>query len=255
MNMISAGIDVGAETTKVVVVKDGKVVAREIVPTGLIQLDSAKKALEMALKTSGLKNEQLEKIVATGMGQDALKSFASKQVSVYASAAKGIYVLKPSVKIVIDAGAEEARAVKVGNEGKVADFAVNEKCAAGAGTFIEAMSRALELPLEEFAKIPMQSSKKIAMNAQCVIFAESEVVSLMHSAVTRPDISKAVHDAIADRIASMARRVGIEKDVALIGGMALNIGFTDSLKRNLGIEVFIPENPQFISALGAASSD
>jgi benzoyl-CoA reductase subunit D len=255
MNMISAGIDVGAESTKAVIVNDGKVVASESVTTGLDQLAAAKEPLELALKKSGLEAKSLSHIAATGMGREALTSLTKNQVNEYVSASKGINHLFPSVRVVIDAGAEEARAVKVNPEGKVSDFAVNEKCAAGAGTFVEAMASALEVPLEEFAKIPLESTKKISMNAQCAVFAESEVVSLIHSGITKPDISKAVHDAIADRIAAMARRVGVEKDLALIGGMAKNIGFVDSLKRNLGVDIVVPESPEYVSAIGAAISD
>jgi benzoyl-CoA reductase subunit D len=253
--MISAGIDVGAESTKAVIVNDGKVVAGESVTTGLDQLAAAKEALELALKKSGLEAKSLSHIAATGMGREALTSLTKNQVNEYVSASRGINHLFPSVRVVIDAGAEEARAVKVNPAGKVSDFAVNEKCAAGAGTFVEAMASALEVPLEEFAKIPLESTKKISMNAQCAVFAESEVVSLIHSGITKPDISKAVHDAIADRIAAMARRVGVEKDLALIGGMAKNIGFVDSLKRNLGVDIVVPESPEYVSAIGAAISE
>ncbi|MFC1905395.1 acyl-CoA dehydratase activase [Chloroflexota bacterium] len=253
--MISAGIDVGAENTKAVIVKDGKVIASGSVETGLDQLASAKKAFEQVLKDSGVDEKSLGQIVATGMGREALSSFANKVVNDYVSAAKGISYFSPSVRVVIDAGAEEARAVKLNAQAKVVDFAVNEKCAAGAGTFVEAMSSALEVPLIEFAKLPLQSKEKISMNAQCVVFAESEVVSLIHSGVTRPDISKAVHDAIADRIAAMARRVGVEKDIALIGGMAKNVGFVDCLKRNLDTDILVPDNPEYVSAIGAAISD
>jgi predicted CoA-substrate-specific enzyme activase len=253
--MISAGIDVGAASTKAVIVKDGKVVGNVSVPTGLNQLDAAKQALELALKKSGVDKKDLSKTVATGMGRESLSSIASKQVNEYVSAAKGINHLYPSVRVVIDAGAEEARAVKVTANGQASDFAVNEKCAAGAGTFIEAMAGAIELPLSEMATIPLQSKQKTSMNAQCAIFAESEVVSLIHSGSSKADISRAVHDAIADRIAAMARRVGVENDIALIGGMAKNVGFIDSLKRNLNIDVIVPKDPEFVSAIGAALSD
>ncbi len=253
--MISAGIDVGSENTKVVIVNDGKVVASEGVTTGLDQLASAKKALEQALQKSGIDAKSLSQVVATGMGRESLVSITNKQINEYTSAAKGIHYLLPSVRVVIDAGAEEAKAVKLNSDGNMIDFAVNEKCAAGAGTFVEAMAGALEVPLEEFAQLPLQSTNKISMNAQCVVFAESEVVSLIHGGVTKPDISKAVHDAIADRIAAMARRVGVEKDIALIGGMANNAGFVECLKNNLNIEILVPESPEYISAIGAAISD
>lgn len=253
--MISAGIDVGSESTKAVIVNDGKVVASESVTSGLDQAASAKKALELVLERSGIDVKSLSQVVATGMGRESLAGMADKQVNEYISASRGIYHFLPSTRVVIDAGAEEARAIKLNSEGNMSDFAVNEKCAAGAGTFVEAMASALEVPLEEFAQLPLQSTKKISMNAQCAVFAESEVVSLIHSGVTKPDISKAVHDAIADRIAAMVRRVGIEKDVALIGGMAKNAGFVECLKNNLNIDILVPESPEYISAIGAAISD
>jgi benzoyl-CoA reductase subunit D len=149
-------------------------------------------------------------------------------------------------------GAEEGRAIKCDEQGKVQDFAINEKCAAGAGSFTEAMARALEVPLDDFGKISLQSSKTIPMNAQCAVFAESEVVSLVHSKTPKADIARAVHDAIASRIVSMVRRVGINKDVALVGGVSNNPGFVDSLNRALEVEVIVPKDAEYIGALGAA---
>ena len=156
------------------------------------------------------------------------------------------------VRTVIDVGAEEGRGIKIEADGKVIDFAVNEKCAAGAGAFAEAMSRALEVSLEEFGQISLKSDKTIPMNAQCAVFAESEVVSLVHAKTPKHDIAKAVHDAIASRIVSMVRRVGINKKIALVGGVSHNPGFLDALERALETEVVVPENPDYIGALGAA---
>ena len=253
--MMRAGIDVGAENTKAVIVTDGQVLGRASVLTGLDQLASARKAMELVLKKTGTDEKSLSQVVATGIGREAVSSIVTKKVNEFVSAAKGARTLFPSARVVIDAGAEEGRAVKFDPEGKVKDFAVNEKCAAGAGTFIEAMASALEVPLDELAQLPLQSTAKISMNAQCVIFAESEVVSLIHSGITKPDISRAIHDAIADRIAAMARRVGVEKDIVLIGGMAKNIGFIDALKRSLGTDILVSRDPEYVSALGAAISD
>ncbi|HEB84113.1 MAG TPA: CoA activase, partial [Bacteroidetes bacterium] len=144
------------------------------------------------------------------------------------------------------------RAIKCNPDGKVEDFAINEKCAAGSGAFTEAMARALEVTVEELGRLSLQSSASVPMNAQCAVFAESEVVSLLHAKTPKQDIAKAIHDAIASRIVSMARRVGINPAVAVIGGMAKNVGFIDSLNRALGQEVLIPEDPAFITAFGAA---
>ena len=134
-------------------------------------------------------------------------------------------------------------------------FGINEKCAAGAGAFIEAMSRALEVDINMMGELSQKSTKKIPMNAQCTIFAESEVVSLIHQKTAKEDIIRAVHDAIADRNTSMVRQIGIEKEVALIGGVAKNLGFVDSMNRNLGFDLLVPNDPvspEFVTALGAA---
>ena len=187
------------------------------------------------------------------MGRKAVP-YTTKDVSEMVSAVKGGHFLVPSAKVVVDIGAEEGRVARCNDKGVVQDSAVNDKCAAGAGTFVEAMARALEVSVEDFAKLSLKSKGEVPMNAQCIIFAESEVISLLHAKAPHADIAKAIHTAIADRVSSMTRRVGIEKDVVLIGGLAKNRGFVDALNRNLGIEVVIPEDPEYVSALGAALS-
>jgi benzoyl-CoA reductase subunit D len=153
---------------------------------------------------------------------------------------------------VIDIGAEMGRAAKCDETGKMVDFVLNERCAAGAGAFIEAMSRALEVELERFGPLSLEADKSPPMNAQCTIFAESEVVTLIHEGESKKNIIRALHDAIAERNISMVRRLGVEKDVALIGGLAKNVGFVDAMKRGLEMDVLIPEDPLIVGALGAA---
>jgi len=252
--MTTIGIDLGAKNTKVVVIKDSKILATSSVLSGFDQSASAEEALKKALNKAGMTREEIKHITATGAGMDAI-SFASDKVTEISANARGISAIFPTVRTVIDVGAEEGRAIRLKEDGKVIDFGINEKCAAGAGAFTEAMARALEVDLEKMGEMSLKSSKAVPMNAQCTIFAESEVVSLIHQKTPKEDIIRAVHDAIADRITSMARRVGIEKDVALVGGVANNIGFIDSMKRNLGFEVLVPKDPvapEFISAYGAA---
>lgn len=249
--MIKAGIDIGAETTKAVIMSDGKVLSRSITPTGLEQLEAVEKALADALSKAHLKREDLKAIVTTGVGRKSIP-FSTSDVTEIAAAAKGAIFLYPAARTVIDVGAEESRAIKVDANGKVADFAKNEKCAAGVGAFVASMSRALEMKVEDMGKISLQSNKDIPMNVTCVVFAESEVVSLIHAKTPKPDIARAIHDAIATRTTSMARRIGMEKDVVLIGGVAKNPGVVDSLKRHLQTDVIIPEDPEFVTALGAA---
>ncbi len=250
--MISAGIDMGAKNIKVVIVKDDKeVIARSQVLTGFDQTASAEEALNMALKKCGLSQADLDHIIGTGVGKEAAPHITTTITEVGADA-KGGSFLFPTARVIVGIGAEEGRAIRCDEKGAVKDFAINEKCAAGSGTFVEAMARALEVPVEEFASLSLVSTGKIAMNAQCAVFAETEVVSLIHAKTPRQDIAKAVHDAIADRIASMVRRVGMEKDIVLIGGVARNPGFVDSFKAMLGMDVLVPEEPEYVSALGAA---
>ena len=253
--MPNLGIDIGAANTKVAIMEDGTILALASAVTGFDQEASAEAAIKSALEKAGIDRQSLKRIKTTGVGRKAVPNITTDEMNEIASAAKGAHFLFNSARTVIDAGAEEARAMKLNDVGKVRDFAINEKCAAGAGSFTEAMAKALEVSLDELTKISLESDKKVPMNAQCVIFAESEVVSLIHSGFSKPDISKAIHDAIADRISAVARRVGLEKDIVLIGGMAYNVGFIDSLKRSLNTDVLLPENPDYVGAIGAALPD
>jgi benzoyl-CoA reductase subunit D len=251
--MVVCGIDGGARNTKVLILRDKEILSKSLTITGFDQKVSAFQAFNDALKKCGLKEEDVECIVATGEGQKEI-TFANHTITVVGADALAINFLFPEARTIIDVGAEEGRAIKCDPNGKVIDFAINEKCAAGAGTFCETMARTIEIRLEEMGPLSLKSTKSIPMNAQCAVFAESEVVSLIHAKTPKEDIARAIHDAISDRIASMVRRVGIEREVALVGGVARNIGFVESLKRDLEAEFLIPETPEFISALGAALS-
>ncbi len=250
--MITAGIDTGAKTTKVAILKDGQVLARSMTLTGFDQKEAAAQAFAEALQQANVPQGEVSRIFATGVGRKEVP-FAQGNLTEVAADARGGYFLNPKLRTVIDVGAEEGRAIKCTAEGKVSDFAINEKCAAGAGSFVEAMSRALELPLEDMGKISLRSKNAVAMNAQCTVFAESEVVSLVHAKTPKEDIVRALHDAIANRIVSMARRVGVEETVGLIGGVGYNVGFIDALKRCLEVgAVWVPPEPEYVGAIGAA---
>jgi benzoyl-CoA reductase subunit D len=249
--MITTGIDVGAKNVKVVIQEDGKILGKGLVLAGLDMEGAIVGALDAALKDAGLGRDKIEKLYATGAGRKEVNDADDSYTEVGADAA-GVAQIFPEARTVIDVGAEEGRAIRVDGQGKVVDFAVNERCAAGAGAFTEAMARALEIPLEEIGPLSLTSTKAVPMNAQCAVFAESEVVSLIHQKTQKQDIARAVHDAMASRITSMARRVGVEPEVALIGGVARNPGFVDSLRRDLELELLVPEDPEFVSAFGAA---
>ena len=251
--MITAGIDCGAKNTKTVILKDGKIIGRGSALTGFDQAQSVKDSLEMALKNAGVKQDQIEHVGGTGSGGKSIKEADVIVNNIKAIAAAANYFF-PNSRTVADVGAEEARAAKVNERGAVVDFAINDKCAAGAGAFIEAMSRALETPLEQLGPLALSSTNAIQLNAQCAIFAESEVVGLIHAKIEKKDISKAIHDAIASRIVSMIRRIGVNPDVVLVGGVAYNPGFVVAFQRELGLEkVYIPELPEYAAATGAAA--
>lgn len=249
--MITAGIDAGAKTIKVVVVRDGQIAGKAIQVAGTDTEAATNAVYDEALKQAGLSRGDVEKIMATGAGRKHV-SFAPDQLTEVTAAARGAHALFPAARTVIDVGAEEGRAVKIDENGKIVDFAVNEKCAAGAGAFTEAMARALETTVEELGPLSQKSTRAVPMNAQCAVFAESEVVTLVHAKTPPQDIARAVHDAISDRITSMVRRVGINKEIALVGGVARNVGFVESLKRDLESDLLIPDEPEFAGAYGAA---
>jgi benzoyl-CoA reductase subunit D len=251
IEMITAGVDVGNKFTKAVILKDGEVVGRGYVLSGFDQRQAAEEALNQALKIAGLQREDIKKIVATGAGK-AEVTFAGSTITEVGAAAKGAIKLFPAARTVVDVGAEEGRALKMDETGKVVDFALNEKCAAGAGSFVEAMARALEVSLEEMGPLALKSTKAVPMNAQCAVFAESEVVSLIHARTPKEDIAKSIHEAMASRISSMVRRIGLQKEVAMIGGVGKNPGFVRALEEDLGVKILLSDNPDFVSALGAA---
>ncbi len=249
--MITMGIDLGAKYIKVIILKDIKIIAKTNVLAGFDVEKSAQLAVDKALKEAGIKKDDLNKVVSTGVGEK-LAPFYDETRSTVGCDSLGAVYLHPNARSVIDVGAEEGRGMRCDETGKIIDFEVNEKCAAGAGAFTEAMSRALEVPLEELGALSLKSTEEIPMNAQCTVFAESEVVTMVHNKVSKANMARAVHDAMASRITSMIRKIGFDKDVVLVGGVANNVGFIDSLNNDLGLKVVVPEDPEYVGALGAA---
>jgi benzoyl-CoA reductase subunit D len=250
--MITAGIDCGAKNTKTIIMEDGQIIGKGSVLTGFDQEKAVNDSLDMAIEDAGNAKDDIEKIGATGSGKASIK-MADVDVNDIKAMSKAANYFFPNSRTVADVGADEGRAIKIDEKGNVMDFAINEKCAAGAGAFIEAMGRALETPLEEMGPLALKSQKEIPMNAQCVIFAESEVVGLIHAKTAKQDISKAIHDAMASRIVSMIRRVGVNEDVVMLGGVAYNPAFVEAMKRELKVEkLYIPDVPEFGAAVGAA---
>jgi benzoyl-CoA reductase subunit D len=217
--MYTMGIDMGAKTIKVVILKDNELVAKSIVIAGFEVEKMAQEAVDNALAEAGITKNDISKTVSTGAGEKQAPMFDETKSMVGCDSLGAAY-LHPTVRCVIDVGAEEGRGMRCDETGKILDFEVNEKCAAGAGAFTEAMSRALEVPLEELGALSLKADEEVPMNAQCTVFAESEVVTMVHNNVKKENMAKAVHDAMASRITSMVRKIGFEKDVVLVGGVA-----------------------------------
>jgi benzoyl-CoA reductase subunit D len=251
--MIVAGIDVGGKNIHIVIKKDGQILGKITGPSGIKKAEAVEALYDEVLKKAGLTRKDVERVVSTGSAAKRV-TFATGFIPDAAADARGVIRSIPTARTIIDVGAEEGRAIKISGEGKVLDFAINEKCAAGTGTFVEAMSRALEVSLDEMAKLTLQSTQTLSTNAQCAVFGESEVVSLIHQKTPKPDIARAVTNAIAGRVASVVRIVGLEKDVVMVGGMAKNAGFVDSLKKSIEMDVKVPEDPDYAGALGAAEA-
>ena len=250
--MITAGIDCGAKNTKTIIMKDGQIIGRASVLTGFDQKKAVEESLESALKEANISRDEIDRIGGTGSGKDSIE-MADSRVNDIKAIGMAAHYFFPKAGTVADVGAEEGRAAKMDENGNAVDFAINEKCAAGAGAFIEAMGRAIETPLEEMGLLALKSDKEIPMNAQCAIFAESEVVGLIHAKTDKKDISKAILDAIASRIVSMIRRIGVNGDVVMLGGVGRNQGFVEAMKRELDLDkIYIPDKPEYGAAVGAA---
>ena len=250
--MITAGIDCGAKNTKTVILKEGEIIGKGMVLTGFDPEKAVEGSLEKAIQAAGISRGDIQRICGTGSGKISVK-MADDDVDDIKAMSKGALYFFPKARTVTDVGAEEGRAAKIDENGNPVDFVINERCAAGAGAFIEAMARALDVTINDMGPLCLQSDKEIPMNAQCVIFAESEVVGLIHTKTDKADISKAIHDAMAGRIASIIRRIGVNEDIAMVGGVGYNPGFTAAMKRELKVEnLLIPEEPEFGAAVGAA---
>lgn len=251
--MITAGIDIGASSTKSIILDEEKnILSGNILEIGRSNTRKiGERSFEMALANAGLRREDINYIIATGYGR-INASFADRQVTEITCHAMGAHHLFPDTRIVIDIGGQDSKVIHLDGNGEVLDFAMNDKCAAGTGRFLEIMSQVLEVDIEELGELSLRSQKKIEMSNMCTVFVESEVVSLIAEGHTREDIAYGIHNAIVDRVLSLAHRIGIREAVTLTGGVNKNIGIVHAIKQKLALSVNIPDEPQIVGALGAA---
>ena len=249
--MVVCGLDIGAATTKAVILNDGKIISYAVLPTGQSVNLATDKVLDEVTKKLGIGISDFERLVTTGYGRHAVP-FADRAVSEIICHAKGANFLLPSARTVIDIGGQDSKIIALDGDGNVTNFVMNDKCAAGTGRFIEVMANVLEVPLEDMGALSLNSRKPCMISSTCTVFAESEVVSLRAKGESRENLIAGIHKGVASRTITMGRSVGFHKDVAFTGGVAKNVGVKQFLEIAIGSQIIVPEEPQIIGALGAA---
>jgi len=249
--MITVGIDVGSITAKAVVVKDGEVISHRLILTGYNARKAGEKVFEKMIKEVGIKLSSIDKIIATGYGRNSV-AMADKAVTEITCHAMGAHYLDPAIRSVIDIGGQDSKAIAVTDVGRVKDFAMNDKCAAGTGRFLEVMARALEVDLNDFGDFSLKADHPSTISSLCTVFAESEVISLISKGEKRSNIIAGIHESIAARVVAMAGRVGLKPPIMMTGGVAKNIGVVKALERKTGEKIVVSPQAQITGAIGAA---
>lgn len=249
------GCDAGSTYTKCVIIdEDGRMVANVVNKSRINPVLSAQAALEeTAAQVSGLQSaEDLAYLVGTGYGRNKVP-FADENISEISCHAMGVHVADPTVRAIIDIGGQDVKGIAIDTDGTVLDFAMNDKCAAGTGRFFESMANAFELSLEEFSKLSLKAKNVIPITAQCTVFAESEVVSLVGEGKPMEEIAAGIQLSVAKRCFVMAKKAGVADSVTLTGGCAKNEGLKQAIEKVLKVRVIdLPIDPQLMGALGAA---
>ncbi len=249
---IYAGVDVGSLATKSVIIRDGEITGHAIIPSGHNSEESGLTALAQALNNAGLERSDVTHIVSTGYGR-ITASYATKTVTEITCHAKGANYLFPNVRTIIDIGGQDCKAIRVDPDGTVADFAMNDKCAAGTGRFLEVMAGVFKVPLAQLGELALEAEAIVPMSSTCTVFVESETISLLARGEKPKNIQAGIHHSIALRIAGLFSRVGIRSDVYFSGGVAKNKGMRKALEEVLKVTIVEPVfDPQLTGALGAA---
>lgn len=249
--MYFAGIDIGSTMTKVMLMDQGGDSLSALKgPTGAEHRRLANEVMRQALEEASLHIDDISFIVATGYGRLNVP-FADRQITELSCHARGVASLFPAVRTAIDIGGQDAKCMKI-DGGRLTDFVMNDKCAAGTGRFLEVTAAALGIKLEDMGDISLSATEKVHISNLCTIFAQQEVVALLSRDEKLENIVAGLHDALASRIATLARRLGMEPDVVLTGGVAKNSGMVRSMEQSLRCQVLVPEEPLLTGALGAA---
>ncbi len=248
----AAGVDVGSTQTKAVLLDEARrIVGRSLVPTGANVIQAAETAFRQALEAGDLRDDEVEYVVGTGYGRYKV-TFGNTQVTEISCHGRGAVHMFPGTRTVVDMGGQDTKAIRVTPEGEIADFCMNDKCAAGTGRFLGAASSALDIPLPDLGPTALRGQRPVRISTTCTVFAETEVLSWLGRGKKIEDILLGVHQSIASRSAGLLRRVGIEEEVTFTGGVARNVAMIETLNRALGLSVNVSEESHYMGALGAA---
>lgn len=250
--MYTLGLDFGSTASKGVILKDGK----EIVATSIISFGTGtsgpEKVKEELRKKVGSTFDEIENTVVTGYGRMKYKAEEDLQISELSCHTKGVNFLFPTARTIIDIGGQDAKAMKLDENGRMINFMMNDKCAAGTGRFLDVMSGILETKNSELGKLDAKATAPVSISNTCTVFAESEVISQLSSDAKVEDIVAGIHNSVASRVGALVKGVGIEDDVVMVGGVAQNSGVVRALEKVIDRKIHVPEIPQLTGALGAA---
>ncbi len=246
-----AGIDLGSTMTKIVLIdEEEQLVAATVKHTGAEHRRLASQVMREAMKTAGLDIEEINYIVATGYGRINVP-FADRQLTELTCHARGVFKNFPAVRLAIDIGGQDSKVLQIAN-GKLLDFVMNDKCAAGTGRFLEILAGTLGLKVEELGPLSLTAKKKVPITSPCTVFIQQEVAIHMSNGVPIEDIVAGLHDIIAVKVSQMVKRLKLAPDVVFTGGVAKNVGVVRALEENLGCKLLVPDEPLLSGALGAA---
>jgi len=248
---VFAGIDVGSLSTDCVIINEKEeVLSYSIMETGANSTEAAEQSFEEALARAAVRRDRVKRIVATGYGRISVP-FADKKVTEISCHALGACKLFPDTRTVIDIGGQDSKVIRVGPGGKVLDFNMNDKCAAGTGRFLEVMAAKLKVPLNEMGSLSMGAKGEVRISSVCTVFAESEVISLVAQNHPKEEIIRGILHAIVNRVWSMVKTLGVQREVTMSGGVAKNRGVVAILEEKLGYPIHVHKEPQIVGGLGA----
>jgi len=245
------GLDMGSVSTKAAVLEDSRIVGYAILPTGFSPQDSGRSAIIEACRRAGISPKDVVYIVATGYGR-INAPFANSRVTEITCHGKGAFYMNNCARTVIDVGGQDSKVISINEKGRVVDFQMNDRCAAGTGRFLEVMMKTLGMNYEEMSHAAINSENPSKISNMCTVFAESEVITLLAKGESRGNIAAGLCNSIAERIATMVKRIGLKEEVIMTGGVAKNRGVVKLLENKLNTKILVPEEPQIIGALGAA---